>query len=606
MPKYKVKTDQGAFAVELDQEPQSTEQLNSLVASHLAGGAPQAQAKAPENSILSSVGEFVMREGPKMAGAAIGGTLGSSLGPAGTIGGAGLGASAVGTIQDMLGQLFGGERRTGFAETAGRRLEDVVSGGLQVAAPALKMSGTGRVKPLMKTHGTPEEREAVKFGLRAKIPIDAPTATNNRVLQASKSVGRELPIAGNILEKGDIRMREALVGKGRELAQRVAPKGTGIKQEAGAGVVASLNTRTTRLGEAESRAFKTLERIAREPANVKKIVTRPAETVMDEFGKQTAIPEVVEDVAGATDISKVKAALQPILDEIKSTIPQAQRDASPGFTALKQIIDSPDIVPIKKAIADLSSIQGISRGADNPLVRNKSQGIAAKITQLYRSAIDQAAGDMGQEATNALRVGRSATRGKYAVAALKKQISPSRLGFEKEPVKVVDFLIANEDKSIQTLNNLRKQAPGSIRNIARSFLEGVMDKATEKGKFSGEVAANAYQKLGDKTKDLLFKDKAHIADLDNFFRLSRLAAKEVNPSGSGRIAALAATAGVTFNNPITGAKVILTTSVLAKALESPRFAKALVEGFRTPASAKQAKDIFSRLTPWLANGSQED
>ena len=61
MPKYKVTTDQGVFEVDLDREPDSPEQLQSLVTSHLSGGGqattPASPAVAPaEEKTLAGFG----------------------------------------------------------------------------------------------------------------------------------------------------------------------------------------------------------------------------------------------------------------------------------------------------------------------------------------------------------------------------------------------------------------------------------------------------------------------------------------------------------------------------------------------------------------------
>lgn len=55
MPKYRVKTDQGTYSVELDREPASPDELNSIVAQQLGGGQAQAPSmQEPEPALPQS------------------------------------------------------------------------------------------------------------------------------------------------------------------------------------------------------------------------------------------------------------------------------------------------------------------------------------------------------------------------------------------------------------------------------------------------------------------------------------------------------------------------------------------------------------------------
>ena len=56
MPKYRVETDQGNFEVELDREPTSPAELQSLVSQHLAAQppAPPAQPAPAQNTVTKA------------------------------------------------------------------------------------------------------------------------------------------------------------------------------------------------------------------------------------------------------------------------------------------------------------------------------------------------------------------------------------------------------------------------------------------------------------------------------------------------------------------------------------------------------------------------
>lgn len=85
--------------------------------------------------VIKHLSNMAIEGGPQALGAAIGGGLGSTLGPAGTIGGAALGAAGAGTIQDLYRQATQGEKPPGLGEATLRRGTDVAMGATQEAAP---------------------------------------------------------------------------------------------------------------------------------------------------------------------------------------------------------------------------------------------------------------------------------------------------------------------------------------------------------------------------------------------------------------------------------------------------------------------------------------
>lgn len=141
MPKYKVTTDQGTFAVELDQEPESQEQLNNLVTAHLSGQAPT------ETATPANAAEELKAKHAKNVAA---GKAAESnwLGPIGT-GGAAVVRTAGGMIpggplvSEPLAQLYENVAgtRQGFSKglVAGETALSLIPGG-KIAKGALKLA----------------------------------------------------------------------------------------------------------------------------------------------------------------------------------------------------------------------------------------------------------------------------------------------------------------------------------------------------------------------------------------------------------------------------------------------------------------------------------
>ena len=76
--------------------------------------------------------------------------------------------------------------------------------------------------------------------------------------------------------------------------------------------------------------------------------------------------------------------------------------------------------------------------------------------------------------------------------------------------------------------------PRRLPQVGRAFLEELLQKATAEGGFERAAGLQAdWQRLGPETKRLLFRDPAHIKDLDNFFLLAKKMGENPNPSGSG-------------------------------------------------------------------------
>jgi hypothetical protein len=121
-----------------------------------------------------------------------------------------------------------------------------------------------------------------------------------------------------------------------------------------------------------------------------------------------------------------------------------------------------------------------------------------------------------------------------------------------------------------------------------------MTKATAEGGFGRAQGLLAdWQRLGPQTKQLLFRDAAHVKDLDNFFLLAKKLAENPNPSGTALTLAKGGELTALVTAPGAGLTYTLGAPLVAKLLLDPRATRLLMQGLRLPVNAKVAR------TAWL-------
>jgi hypothetical protein len=131
----------------------------------------------------------------------------------------------------------------------------------------------------------------------------------------------------------------------------------------------------------------------------------------------------------------------------------------------------------------------------------------------------------------------------------------------------------------------------------------------------GAAVAAKWKKLGAETKRLLYRDPGCVAELDKFFRLARLTARNANPSGMAHaIAAGHAIAEGTALlagtiEPMTAVATIAGPAAVSKFLRSPVGVRLLSKGIRIPLGNKTARAAWvaqvakfateQGFAPWL-------
>lgn len=411
-----------------------------------------------------------------------------------------------------------------------------VAGGLGSATGLLAPFGAGAaVKavrgalPARAASVAPAVNPAVEFARARGIPLDAATVSDNLAVKGTQALVDRGTLGGAAVATGaKAKQAAAMERVGGELLDTAHP-GSMTPEMAGTSLRDALGAKVATHSQSANAAYDAV-----------RALESPATTVQ---------------------LGPVKAALQPVYEQMKRQMPLTQQQANPGLKALQNIMEGPDSGPLSLIDRDLGAMKTIAR---------EQGGLAKLAVARLDKAVTSAATAGGPDVLNALKAGRDATKAKYAASDVLDKL-------HAEPVKTIDALIAPRDTAIQRLRAVAEQAPDQVPEIARASLEKVLESPQK---------SSTWNKLGPETKATLFPDAAHLKALDSFFDLTdRMSKTNVNPSGSGYMAALAAQGGLMFWNPVTQIPIQIGAAGVAKLLRSKTAIAALTTGLRMPKMA---------------------
>lgn len=449
-------------------------------------------------------------------------------------------------------------------ETA-RGLGAAVDAGIQVATPELaRRAGSVKLGPL-KRASNPVVDDAVQYGQRAGIPVDAATATNSpMVARLQKRVSDTMGGAG-VAERFKSEQAAALTREGQRLAERTRAGQTVAPEIAGQSVRDAIQARVNDFKAQADTAYDALRTIENDPKNT---VTVRMKIPMTDLAGNTTMQTASMPMQLPVDLKAAKTALRPIYDRITRQMPVAEQRASPGLKALQNILDSPDYMPVSIVDSDLSAIKELAR--TNGMPRNVSQGVAAAAVKELDDAVRAAVSKGGPDAIRALREGRTATIAKWEAADTLR-------GLRDEPVQAYRQMTYAGDAGIQKLREVAALAPSELPKVGRAFMDDLLNTATAEGSFSrAQGLFTRWNALGPETKRLMFRDPALVKDIDRFFLLAKKIGENPNPSG---------TAGVLTALNV-GSSVA--TLPLAKLFYSRRGVQLLTRGIQIPLGSKAA------------------
>lgn len=169
----------------------------------------------------------------------------------------------VGPAAAAAGETIGrGEIASGLGESVG------LVGAMALPAAAAKARGV-TVKPLMPNRN-PAVAEAVAFGERAGIPIDAATATGNQFVRGAQAVS-EHSLPGSIVgARARAAQQQGLATVGEQLAAKGHPVPV-VPEQAGAGMREGVLGQVRRHAAEADEAYEALRRIEADPKHARTI-----------------------------------------------------------------------------------------------------------------------------------------------------------------------------------------------------------------------------------------------------------------------------------------------------------------------------------------------
>lgn len=439
---------------------------------------------------------------------------------------------AIDTSTDKMQQ---GQPFRGAGEVLGQEL------GLGLMARGAVVPSTPAVpKPPLAAIPAGKVAEALKFGEAQGVPIDAATATQNRAVQAAQYLA-DRSLGGSLVAKGAAnRTAAALTKTGEALAGRVDPMAV-TPEQAGAALQGALGKQVTAYATQAQGAYQTATAAA-------------------------------EQTGAAVDVAAAKKALAPLYDRLKreSELVPLQGGKARALVAMDRLMNGPDRVPLIVADRATSDLGALAGTPDLPELRTPGQGSAAVAFKALRQQVDSAAQQAGPDVFASLQQGRAATKAKYAVADLLKQLK----GRSGEPVRSFGQVTAPKDSAIAQLRDLQQYAPAEIPKVGRAVLEDMLSTATQQGGFqhADRLYAN-WQRLGPETKRALFGDTT--GDLDKFFLLAKKLAENPNPSNTSQVISMATQGAQAVFSPFTALVTQAGAAGMSALFHSPAFVKGL-------------------------------
>jgi hypothetical protein len=393
---------------------------------------------------------------------------------------------------------------------------------------AAQVSGV-KVVPGLKSGHNPAEAAAVQFAEQRGIPMDGGTAT-----------GR--PIVRNIEKRVENSMGGATTADNLRAAQTDA-----MRRVSGELAGETNATRTGRPGapqdtiSAGEAVTKRLESHINAHARVADSAYGQLRALEQQQGQRIAATGGVRGPATsaqpftqvplAVDVAASKASLRPLYEALgrkRELAGMLMGDEARAYVALDGLMSGPDQVPLSVADAVLGDLKTMARTDDLPALRSQGQAVAAQTVKALDAQVTAAARAAGPQVVTLLERGRQATRAKHDVAAVRELLTQIN-----EPGQVVKQLTRADDLGLDRLRQVARLAPREMPKIARAVVTDLMEFAKREGGFGhGKQLWNEWNRLGDKTKAILFRDPAHRAALDNFFLLAKKLEERPNPSGT--------------------------------------------------------------------------
>lgn len=441
-------------------------------------------------------------------------------------------------VEEGLKELGVGD---GYAQASGDAAALLVPSGL------MKMYNwaTGKaptVKPIIENKNTPDRQAQIDLLKSMGVQLDKGQENNNGVFRKIGQNLQVVPGATGATEDFYASQKQQMATAANKLAAQPNPEANypqWKKNESpeayptGQGLLDRLMSRMRQLQEYANNQYSSVRGSA--ARNVKTVQTGertiPKSPIVDQFGAP-AIPErtvpVMTKVESPVSLGAIRRDLAPVYEDLSRNLTPVQRESNPAFNDLKNLMESGmEQMPAVEFDKFLGVMKGISRDGSSPFLTDKSQALARKVIQSGERQVEQALKDAGPNVLDSLRKGRAAVKEYHQMDDFMKMLS------HEEPGQLYADLVTGGDRVTETLKTAKRYAPSEVAQIGKTFLQAIVNKATQQGGFNREGGLLAdWNNMGPETKRLLFGKQADT--IERFL----LAAKDIgtvyNPSGTGQ------------------------------------------------------------------------
>ncbi len=404
---------------------------------------------------------------------------------------------------------------------------------------------------------------AVEYAESQGLPTTVGERTGSRMLQTAERTAEVIPGASGTASEFYSSRNAKVAAKGKELTERVG-KVAEDPTAAGGAVKGRIEDRASQLKDfygkrydaveksvdratqkrqaaAETEYQRELKRVERfnnaEMAytNTRRQLAADAGLDPERFPMPKLKPEPVKPepvVPAPVEMSNIKSGLRDFYDELTRTMPTTQRESSPGYLRVKNIVEDSRT---HRGALDLER----DLGEIKRLLRSESKGYAATPSGRYAMASIK-------ELENGITTAIEESGGYQSVLKLKQAragVKEMHRTFEaldkvlpkgESPVKLFERLTAARDTNLSKLVEIKKRAPEAVADIGATYLEGALSKLTgEAGTADMSAVTTAWKRLGPRTKRELFG--AQTEELNAFFEHAPALVRNINKSGSGNV-----------------------------------------------------------------------
>jgi len=371
-------------------------------------------------------------------------------------------------------------------------------------------------------------RTAIDYARAHKIPLTAGQASGNEHLITTEQQLASQWGSSRIAQRAGVAQEDALVSEAQKAANRVNPTTAAAPVEAAEDVSRKLVDRINAGKSFVNKRYDQVRSILKNEANTeKRVVGQKASPILDESGKPY-MTDVTATFETPVDVTASQAKLRPLYDEISKMMPEGQKQLSPGFTALREVVEGKSVMDAETLDKNLGAIKALIRRQGRDYLPTRSQGIASQIVNALEKDVTDAYGKAGGGALDKLMQARKGVKDYHEVAEILASLP-------EEPGALYARLTQGGDKRLNLLRDLNQFAPNEVKQIGNTFLQGMVEKLTSGGQIGRAAGVRAdFMRLGDGTKKIIFGNPEQVAEFHKFLTTVEELTRMRNPSGTAK------------------------------------------------------------------------